>query len=78
MQEKNTSAIKNDLERFIEKFKPNKYKHINRGIDIRGIHNLHRDIGQAKAIIAELKLKLEVFHHAEMITYNGFEVNCIK
>lgn len=50
MQEKNTSA-KNDLEHFIEKFKPNKYKHITRGIDIWGIHNLHRDIDRPKQLL---------------------------
>ncbi len=67
--------ISSDLQRFIEKFEPNKFKLMPKGIEIRGIGDLHRNISQAKALIEQMKLKLIVSHNAEMVSYGGFEVN---
>jgi hypothetical protein len=67
--------ISSDLQRFIEKFEPNKFKLMSKGIEIRGIGDLHRNISQAKELIDRMKLKLIVSHNAEMVSYGGFEVN---
>lgn len=67
--------ISSDLQKFIDKFEPNKFKLLSKGIEIRGIGDLHRSITQAKELIDKMKLNLIVFHNAEMISYRGFEVN---
>ena len=67
--------ISADLQVFIDKFEPNKFKLMPKGIDIRGINDMHRNISQAKALIERLELKLVVFHNAEMLSYGGFEVH---
>ena len=73
MQKTNTT-IKTDLQKFIEKFEPNKFKMLARGIEIRGTNDLHRSITFAKELIEKMKLKLAVRHSAEMAMYGGFEV----
>ena len=73
--ENNTIKISSDLQKFIDKFEPNKFKLLAKGIEIRGMHDLHRSITAAQDIIAKMKLKLTVFHTAEMVSYGGFEVN---
>ncbi|RZJ78286.1 MAG: hypothetical protein EOO47_14290 [Flavobacterium sp.] len=73
--ENNTKKIGQDLQRFIDKFQPSKFKMLAKGIDIRGVSNLQRDIQEAKQIIENLKLDLLVSHNAEMLSYGGFEVN---
>ena len=66
-----------DLQKFIEKFEPNKFKMLARGVEIRGNNDLHRSITFAKQLIESMKLNLKVHHTAEMTTYGGFEVNII-
>lgn len=73
--ENNNKKIGKDLQQFIDKFQPSKFKMLDKGIDIRGVNNLHRDILEAKQIIERLNLNLFVSHNAEMLTYGGFEVN---
>ncbi|WP_113653330.1 hypothetical protein [Pedobacter namyangjuensis] len=73
--ENNNKKIGKDLQQFIDKFQPSKFKMLDKGIDIRGVNNLHRDILEAKQIIESLNLNLFVSHNAEMLTYGGFEVN---
>ncbi|MGM9478113.1 hypothetical protein ACS5PU_16930 [Pedobacter sp. GSP4] len=68
------SAQARDLEKFIEKFEPSKFKMLQRGIEIRGIKDLNRSINFAKELIGQLKLKLMVAHSAEMAMYGSFEV----
>lgn len=63
-----------DLQIFIDKFEPNKFKMLSRGIEIRGNSDLHRSITFAKELIEKMKLKLTVHHSAEMALYGGFEV----
>ena len=69
-----SSANHTDLQRFIEKFEPNKFKMLSRGVEIRGNSDLHRSITFAKELIERMKLKLTVHHSAEMAIYGGFEV----
>ncbi len=64
-----------DLQKFIDKFDPGKFKLIKNGVEIRGIIDLHRGMQEAKALIERFQLKLVVSHTAEMLTYRGFEVN---
>jgi hypothetical protein len=75
--EKNGVNIKSDLQQFIDKFEPTKFKIMAKGVEIRGINDIHRNITQAKEIIERLKLKLVVSHNAEMLSYRGFEVNTL-
>ncbi len=67
--------ISADLQKFIDKFEPNKFKLLAKGIEIRGINNMHKTITQAKDLIERLELNLIVSHNAEMLSYGGFEVN---
>ena len=69
--------ISTDLKIFMDKFEPIKFKMFTRGIEIRGINNIHDNILEARAIIEKLELKLVVLHNAEMLSYKGFEVNNI-
>lgn len=64
-----------DLQQFIDKFQPNKFKLMAKGIEVRGINNMHKTISQAKELIDRLELNLTISHNAEMLTYGGFEVN---
>ena len=67
--------ISSDLQKFIDKFEPNKFKLMAKGIEIRGIRDMHRNITQAKDLIERLELNLIISHNAEMLSYGGFEVN---
>ncbi|MBC6112615.1 hypothetical protein ACFOG5_23990 [Pedobacter fastidiosus] len=67
--------ISSDLQQFINKFEPIKFKMMAKGIEIRGINDLHRNIVEANQIIERMGLKLIVSHNAEMLSYRGFEVN---
>ncbi len=75
--EKTATKISADLQKFIDKFEPNKFKLMAKGIEIRGINDIHRNITQAKDLIERLELNLIVAHNAEMLSYGGFEVNNI-
>ena len=68
------NSISPDLQKFIDKFEPSKYKLIEKGLEIRGVRDMHRNLTQAKELIARLELNLTVFHDAEMLSYGGFEV----
>ena len=72
--QKTETNISTDLQKFIDKFEPNKFKMLARGIEIRGNSDLHRSITFAKELIERMKLKLTVHHSAEMALYGGFEV----
>lgn len=71
----NQVTVSPDLQQFIDKFEPSKFKLMSGGIEIRGINDMQRNIAQARAIIERLKLRLIVSHNAEMLSYRGFEVN---
>lgn len=67
--------ISPDLQRFIDIFEPSKFKLLTKGVEIRGVRDMHRNINQAKELIERLKLNLIISHNAEMLSYGGFEVN---
>ena len=67
--------ISADLQQFLDKFQPTKFKVMLKGVEIRGIRDMHRNITQAKDLIDRLELNLIVSHNAEMLSYGGFEVN---
>ncbi|MFN0254077.1 hypothetical protein [Pedobacter ureilyticus] len=69
--------INTDLQRFIDKFQPNKFKLISRGVEIRGAVDLHNAMNEAKLLIERLQLSLAIHHNAEMLSYQGFEVNLL-
>ena len=69
------SKLELDLELFIKKFEPSKFKVMPKGIEIRGVNNLHRSMLYAQEIIVAHQLSLEISHNAEMISYRCFEVN---
>lgn len=69
------NKISADLQKFIDKFEPNKFKLLTKGIEVRGIRDMHRNITEAKDLIERLNLNLIVSHNAEMLTYGGFEVH---
>lgn len=69
------SSISADLQCFIDKFEPSKFKLMANGIEIRGINDMHRNVSQARDLIERLELNLTVLHNAEMLSYRGFEVN---
>lgn len=73
--ERNELKISADLQKFIDKFQPNKFKLMAKGIEIRGIKDMHRNVSQARELIENLELDLLVSHNAEMLSYGGFEVN---
>ena len=64
-----------DLQQFIDKFEPNKFKLIKNGMEVRGMIDLQRGIKEAKEVIERFQLKLVVSHNAEMLSFKGFEVN---
>ncbi|PST81758.1 hypothetical protein C7T94_17970 [Pedobacter yulinensis] len=66
--------ISADLQKFISKFEPSKFKLLAKGIEIRGANNLHRAVAHANDLIEKLKLNLRVNHNAEMAIYGSFEV----
>ncbi|TDO21346.1 hypothetical protein [Pedobacter duraquae] len=66
--------ISADLQQFLDKFQPTKFKVMLKGVEIRGIRDMHRNITQAKDLIDRLELNLIVSHNAEMLSYGGFEV----
>lgn len=70
----NDTRITADIQKFIEKFEPTKFKVLARGIEVRGTTDIHSSISYAKTLIEKMKLKLAVHHSAEMVTYGGFEV----
>lgn len=75
--ESRDNRVSADLEQFIAKFEPNKFKVMTDGIEVRGINDMHRSLERAKELIQKLKLKLVVNHNAEMLSYGGFEVKNI-
>ncbi|WP_129714501.1 hypothetical protein [Pedobacter sp. SYP-B3415] len=66
--------ISADLQKFISKFEPSKFKLLAKGIEVRGANNLHRAVASAIELIDKMKLNLRVNHTAEMAIYGSFEV----
>ncbi|RZJ80531.1 MAG: hypothetical protein EOO20_25925 [Chryseobacterium sp.] len=65
---------KSDLQLFIAKFDPNKFKSLSNGIEIRGVVELEKTILAAKSLIERLGYNLEIVRTASMAAYGAFEV----
>lgn len=63
-----------DLNKFIDKFQPSKFKKLKDGIEIRSVYDIPDAISKAKCLIATMSLKLQVVHSAEMAAYRAFEI----
>ncbi|MDN3588673.1 hypothetical protein QWY86_18470 [Pedobacter aquatilis] len=70
-------VISKDLQKFIERFQPNKFKIISSGIEVRGMMNIHQAIELARKVIEKFKLDLVIRHDADMVGYGGFEVKSL-
>lgn len=62
------------LQQFLEAFRPNKFKFFSKGLEVRGVVDINFAVLEAREIIARLKLSLVVVHTAEMVAFRGFEV----
>ena len=65
---------KNDLQKFIDKYQPSKYKLLKAGIDVRSVYDLSGAMNKARQLIVDLGLRLEVVHDADMAANRSFEV----
>lgn len=72
--ETTTTLGKAHLEQFLTEFQPAKFKWLSKGIEVRGIVDLHRAMTEARQLIDRLELELNINHTAEMLSYRGFEV----
>jgi hypothetical protein len=63
-----------DLQQFIGKYDPSKFKELKNGIEVRGVYDLHGAMNKARELIIDLSMGLEVVHNAEMAAYKAFEV----
>ena len=64
-----------DLQKFVDKFEPTKFKLMAKGIEVRGVRDMHKNLVRAKELIERMGLKLTILHNADMLSYGGFEVN---
>jgi hypothetical protein len=73
--QKMETKISRDLQKFMDIYEPSKFKLLTKGVEIRGVRDIHQNINQAKELIDRLKLNLIISHNAEMLSYGGFEVH---
>jgi hypothetical protein len=67
-------VVSADLDRFIDKYQPSKFKRLSKSIEVRGVNDLEGAMNKARQLILDLKLKLVVINDAEMASYKAFEV----
>jgi len=65
---------KTDLQIFIEKFQPSKYKEMSGKIEVRSVYNLEEAQNKAREVIKEYGLRLVVVRDGEMAANRSFEV----
>lgn len=65
---------KTDMQRFIGKYHPSKYKVLKNGIDVRSVNDLNGAMNKARELINDLRLGLVVIHNADMAANRSFEV----
>lgn len=65
---------KTDMQRFIDKFHPSKYKVLKNGIDVRSVNDMNGAMNKARELINDLGLGLVVVHDAVMAENRSFEV----
>ncbi|MNK25657.1 hypothetical protein D3C87_439840 [compost metagenome] len=74
IMEINNTTGKAHLQQFLTEFQPAKFKWLSRGIEVRGIVDIHRALEEARQLINRLQLELNINHTADMLSYRGFEV----
>lgn len=63
-----------DLDKFLAKYQPSKFKRLSKSIEVRGVNDLEGAMNKARGLILDLKLRLVVINDAEMASYKAFEV----
>jgi len=65
---------KSDLQIFIEKYQPSKFKVMSGKIEVRSVYNLEEAQNKAREVINEYGLGLVVVRDAELAANRSFEV----
>lgn len=67
-------AVKTDLEIFIEKYQPSKFKKLKNSIEVRSVVDVESASNKAAELIKSLKLGLVVVRDASAACRGAFEV----
>lgn len=65
---------KTDLQIFIEKFQPSKYKELKNSVEVRSVNDVEKASNKATELIKSLKLELAVVRDASAASRGAFEV----
>lgn len=68
---------KTDLQIFIEKFQPSKYKELKNSVEVRSVHDVESASNKATELIKTLNLALVVVRDASAASRGAFEVKTI-
>lgn len=68
------AAAQTDLQQFIGKYQPSKFKVLKNGIEVRSVYDLNAAMNRARSVINDLNLGLVVNHDANMAANRSFEV----
>ena len=68
------NIVKSDLQIFIDKYQPSKYKEMPGKIEVRSVYNLEEAQNKAREVIKEYGLRLVVVRDAELAANRSFEV----
>jgi hypothetical protein len=74
----NKRSDKTDLEIFIEKFQPSKFKELKKSIEVRSVHDVESASNKARKLIKSLGLRLVVVRDANAASRGAFEVDEVK
>ena len=65
---------KTDLQIFIEKFQPSKFKELKNSVEVRSVNDVERASNKATELIKSLNLELVVVRDASAASRGAFEV----
>lgn len=65
---------KTDLQIFIEKYSPSKYKELKNSVEVRSVNDVEKASNKATELIKSLKLGLVVVRDANAASRGAFEV----
>jgi hypothetical protein len=66
--------LKTDMQKFLDKFQPSKFKQMRGRVEIRSVNNLEEAQNKAREVINQYGLGLVVVRDAEMAANRTFEV----
>jgi hypothetical protein len=69
---------KTDLQIFIEKFQPSKYKQLKNSVEVRSVHDIESASNKATELIKSLNLGLVVVRDASAACRGAFEVKAVE